>query len=290
MFAFNSVLCDIDNYVVAKDVKDVGERVERLQLDDHQRQIKGWLSAPDPSTNYMNALEKRHKGTGLWFTRSKAFKRWKEQPDSFLWLHGIAGCGKTVLSSTIIEHLKTDIGSGQLLLYFYFDFNDPKKQTFENMLRSLTHQLYQKQSEARGTLNQLWELYRDSDHLLTKQSLSANLLAMLSEVSDTSIVLDALDEASTRSDILAWLKNLRETKLSIRFLVTARSEQEIETAFHGWTQPESWISIRDSDIDKDIRVYVRHMVRHSSELERWQSRPDVQDEIEAELIEGADGM
>jgi Cdc6-like AAA superfamily ATPase len=270
---------------MAINVRDTGEGVQNLRLNHHEKEIRDWLSAVDPSTNYANALEKRHQGTGAWFIKGQAFVDWNEQSGSFLWLHGIPGCGKTVLSSTIIEHLKSVTRPSQVLLYFYFDFNDKKKQNLENMLRSLVNQLYQGQPSARGPLDRL----QVSTKCLSKASLKEVLLAMLSKVNNVSIILDALDESTTRSDLLAWLRDVLETD-SCRILVTARREEDIESALRRWMRPEDKISIKQDDIGEDIRAYVGHTVRSSEELVRWHERPEVQDEIETELVKKADGM
>ncbi|KAH0006078.1 Pfs, NACHT and ankyrin domain protein, partial [Aureobasidium melanogenum] len=247
--------------------------VQGMQLDAHQSKIVHWLSASDPSINYLNALEKRHEGTGLWFIQSQAFRDWKNQSKSFLWLYGIPGCGKTVLSSTIIEHLKANIEPDHALLYFYFKFNDSSKQTFESLLRSLVNQLYRTQPDTRSFVDQLWKAHHENNQSLSKQSLSTVLLAMLSKVSNFSIVLDALDEATTRGDVLSWLKSLFESGCSVcQILLTARREQDIESALQLWTQPETWINIQGNDVDRDIRA------------------PDVQNELESELTEKAGGM
>ncbi|KAK6000518.1 hypothetical protein QM012_003764 [Aureobasidium pullulans] len=277
-------------------IKTTGATVQELRLDNQQERLDNqrekivrWLSAPDPSINHNNAREKCHEGTGLWFVSSETFERWKMRPKSFLWLHGIPGRGKTILSSTIIEHLKSNIEPNRPLLYFYFDFSDTNKQTFENMLRSLVSQLYQTQLEARGPLDEIWRSH-GSNQQISKQSLSTVLLAMLSKVNNTSIVLDALDESTTTSDVIDWSKSFLELGSSCRIIVTARREEDIETAFRRWAQPEDMISIRESDIDGDIRSYISHTVRNSSELERWREKPDVQNEIESKLVEKADGM
>ena len=54
---------------------------------------------------YNKALTERHGGTGLWFVRSQTFDDWSTRPNSFVWLHGFPGCGKTILSSTTIEEI-----------------------------------------------------------------------------------------------------------------------------------------------------------------------------------------
>lgn len=291
------VLLEIDNIVVSRDLRETntnvrvtGEAVRGLQLDYHQKVIRDWLSAPDPSTNYANALERRHEGTGLWFIQGEDLERWKRQPNSFLWLHGIPGCGKTVLSSTVIGHLRDNIEPDRALLYFYFDFDDPRKQTLENMLRSLTSQLYQEKPEARSPLDHLWTSHRNVSQDLSRESLSAVLLGMLRKVKDTSIVLDALDESSTKSALLSWLQSIHEIDCPVRVLITSRTEEVIESALQSWIRPENRISIQVHNIDRDIRAYISHTVRNGKELQRWRNRPDVQDEIESELVGKAEGM
>lgn len=276
---------------LAIDVRDASDTIQEVRLNQREREIRNWLSAPDPTINYKNALEKRHKGTGSWFTGSQAFADWKKQPNSFLWLHGISGCGKTVLSSTIIEHLNSISTPAHVLLYFYFDFNDKDKQTLDGMLRSLVSQLYQGWPNTRESLEQLPEVPSRRNQQLSQEPLKNVLLTMLSKVNNVSIVLDALDESTTRDDLLAWMRSVLEAKFcGCRVLVTARRHVDIESALQRWTRLEDRISIQQDDVDGDIRSYVIHTVRNSKELERWHKVPEVQEEIEIELVNTADGM
>jgi hypothetical protein len=272
---------------VATNVRDTGESVHKLRLSHHEKEIRDWLSAADPSINYANALEKRHKGTGLWFTGGQTLADWKKQSRSILWLHGIAGCGKTVLSSAIIEHLSNVTSRDQILLYFYFDFNDKNKQTHENMLRSLVDQLYRGQPDARGPLDQLWS----SSRHLSRDTLRDILLAMLGKVNNVSIVLDALDESTTRSDLLAWMQSVLEAESVVcRIVATSRREQDIESALQRWIAPGNIVSIQQDVVDDDIKAYVGYIVRSGEQLVRWRDMPDVQNEIETTLVEKAHGM
>jgi len=66
-------------------------------LDDNRNQILKWLSNTDPTINHNAACEKHEPQTGNWFIQGKDYSQWKETPSSFLWLHGIPGCGKTIL-------------------------------------------------------------------------------------------------------------------------------------------------------------------------------------------------
>jgi hypothetical protein len=58
-------------------------------------------------------------------------------------LHGIPGCGKTILSSTRLENVFQYCADdpGRVVSYFYFDFNDAEKHSPELMVRSLICQL-----------------------------------------------------------------------------------------------------------------------------------------------------
>jgi hypothetical protein len=285
-FAVSNSISDIAN-----NVKETGQRLQEMRLSHCGIEIQKWLSAPDPSINYNNALKKRYERTGVWFIKGQAFADWKKQPNSFLWLHGTAGCGKTVLSSTVIEHLASGTTPAQVLLYFYFDFNDTNKQTLQNLLRSLVSQLYQAQPDAREPLDQLWQSMRDSNQQLSNQSLEEVLLSMLGKCKDVRIVLDALDESTTRRDLLGWLWDvLGAGCFTGRILVTARREADIESALPGWILPGERISIQQGNVNEDIRAYVVHAVRSSEGLERWHNLPEVQDEIETELAKEADGM
>ncbi|KAF2734842.1 ankyrin [Polyplosphaeria fusca] len=111
--------------------------------DERSSKIRRWLSAPDPSTNYQKALKLRQADTGLWLLESDTYKRWKTAATSPLWLYGIPGCGKTILSSTVLQnvlqHCQDD--PGKVTAYFFFDFNDVQKQDPEMMIRSLVWQL-----------------------------------------------------------------------------------------------------------------------------------------------------
>jgi len=71
-------------------------------IDAKLCKIYQWLSAPDPSTNYQNALKLRQADTGLWFLESDVYSRWKISASSPLWLYRIPRYGKTILSSTIL--------------------------------------------------------------------------------------------------------------------------------------------------------------------------------------------
>ena len=68
-----------------------------LMVDLREIIIK-WISQSDFTTDYhRSACEQREPHTGNWFIKGSRYKEWRDTPGSFLWLHGIPGCGKTIL-------------------------------------------------------------------------------------------------------------------------------------------------------------------------------------------------
>jgi nucleoside phosphorylase len=98
--------------------------VDQLSTTYHFEQIKNWLGPPDPSTNANYARTLRHDSTGAWLLQNPAFQEWISGSRKGIWLHGLAGCGKTVLSTTVLDHLSVNKASDCPLLSFFFDFSD----------------------------------------------------------------------------------------------------------------------------------------------------------------------
>jgi hypothetical protein len=264
-----------------------------LGFEQKREKIERWLSPPDPSTNYNRALQQRQESTGLWFFQTDAFTKWKERRNSFLWLHGIPGCGKTILSSTIIKDLTVP---RQSLLYFYFDFNDTGKQTLESMVRSLINQLYFKCGDTSKELDSLFSSCEEGRRQPSCESLCKAFWHMIEQVKEVWIVLDALDECRTRKGLpteglLSWIRYLLSLEQrNVHLLVTSRPEQDIKSIVSKFAHNDDIVPIQSDLITNDIHAYVRTRVREREGLKRWRSQPEVQDEIEIRLMGEANGM
>jgi Cdc6-like AAA superfamily ATPase len=253
--------------------------------------VKEWLSSPDTSINLNEALERHHEGTGSWFLDSDPFQEWKSGTRRHIWLHGIPGCGKTVLSATIIKHLNQQLDAGQLVLYFFFDFTNSNKQSLDKLVRSLVAQLYGRCEASRNDLDKLSSLCERGDQQPTFKALCTTLLQMLNYMKRVYIVIDALDECNTRLDLLMWLEYLASSgSAGVQLLIASRKEEDIESQLNRWLCPESHIAIQKDAVNHDIRAYIHQRLRCDREFERWHSQPSVQDEIETQLMKKADGM
>jgi hypothetical protein len=106
------------------------------------------------------------------------------------------------------------------------------------------------------------------------------------------IILDALDECVTRTELLDWMKTLAGPNLThVHLVATSRQEEELESGLSGWIPNDDRIPIPKDFVNEDIRSYVKARLQRSEDFQkRWALKPSVLEEIESAIGEKADGM
>lgn len=170
--------------------------------------------------------------------------------------------------------------------YFYFDFTDVHGRE-ERFLRSILVQISEQYPESPPTLNKLYRENGRGSQQLTQLALLAALKAMLESLNDVFIVIDALDEARVRKDVLATLSHIHGWSLqNVNVIVTSRRESDLVTGLSPIVSDE--ILMDTSAVDHDICCYVQTRLIEDQKLKRW---PDsVRGDIEESLMCDAQGM
>ncbi|KAH9015126.1 ankyrin repeat-containing domain protein [Lactarius deliciosus] len=295
---------------VLKATSDIKDGVKRIEVIAQQigtdvgardweqllRDLRGWLSPPDPSTNHDIMCNAQHESTAAWVFNEGVFKEW-ESSGSLLWVHGKAGSGKSVLCSAIIQHVITlcDAGSASMA-YFYFDFRDVDKKHRRNLLPSLLIQLSSRSESHFNILSRLYSDHGNGRKRPNERALVRCLNEMLMVPSLlTYIVLDALDECpntsgipTPRGQVLEFVKDLVDLRLpNLRICVTSRPEIDIRTALEPLTS--SHFSLHNqSGQQRDITGYISSVVQSDPQMTRW--REDDRKLVAEKLSEKADGM
>ncbi|KAK4889605.1 hypothetical protein LTR27_011589 [Elasticomyces elasticus] len=264
-------------------VKQVAADSRFVADKTREAKVFKWLAPADASTNHNQARKQHHTGTGQWLLDTEKYVRWKTQDKhSPLWLHGGSGCGKTILSSSVIADVEAD---SRVVVYFYFDINDANKQFFEQMLRSLIFQLYLEVEESRTHVEELCDRHRQPQ----VKTLISLWEAMTAELQDVCVLIDALDECKERGDVLHQLP-LMKCK-HVRLFLTSQREQEIEASLRKWISKDDVVSIPHKPVDDDIRMVIRSHIAEGTRLHvRWGAQPEVLATIESKLTAKADGM
>ncbi|KAJ9413673.1 ankyrin repeat-containing domain protein [Fusarium oxysporum] len=139
-----------------------------------------------------------------------AFQEWKLGTRQHLWLYGLAGCGKTILSTTILDHLlQIDTHT---TLAFFFDFNDARKQKLEDLLRSLAVQLYYTGNEAARRLDNLFTSHDDGRRQPDTNALSAKAQLIRDPRSFGKRNCVQLDKNVINADIRSYVEATLEQK------------------------------------------------------------------------------
>lgn len=192
-------------------------------------------------------------------------------------------------SSTVIEDITKYCQENEsyALAYFYFDFNDPKKQQSTYLLRSLLTQLSHKSPKCLDILLALRTKYDNG----SKQPISADLLNTLKNVigcfHHVYLAVDALDECSDQDDLLDALAKMANWKLdNLHVLATSRSERRIEDGLGPIVSEQVGL---DSDlVDADIQIHLSAKLQIDARFKKWTAEERL--EIKDTLITGAHGM
>jgi len=256
-------------------------------------QIRSWLSAPDPTMNYLKAHKQRQAGTGLWLLQNEKFKEWRENAATRLWLYGIPGCGKTILSSTVVENLQHHCGDDQrkVTVYFYFDFNDAQKQVPELMLRSLLRQLLQRSVTIPEGVDALFSSCKNGKEQPSLPALLTVTPEVMQQFSHVYLVVDALDESAKRAELMEMLSTVAGWQLDVsHLLMTSRKERDIEMCLDTFVAEDNMICLQRDVVDEDILRFVQQKLCDDKRLAKWNKNAEVRQEIETALMRGAQGM
>ncbi|KAL8650860.1 MAG: hypothetical protein Q9226_004967 [Calogaya cf. arnoldii] len=252
----------------------------------HLKDVLAWIGGADPTTRYTNALKGRHTGTGSWYIDGRDFDRWTKEPNSISWLWGIPGCGKTVLSATIIERLTGLCSHDQdhVLAYFYFSFDDQAFQKVDGMIRSIATQLCSQCTSIPHCVESLYSKCtegRSQPLPLTSNNLREMLCQLFGCFSQVYIVLDALDECTERHDLVPVLEEFAGWhKPELHLLTTSRKEVDLEQCMGNLTNEADRIGIQGMAVAADISSYVLGRLRTDRRLKRWHKA-----ELEKEIVE-----
>ncbi|KAH9974187.1 hypothetical protein BJV74DRAFT_782557 [Russula compacta] len=286
---------DIRDVVI--DVRTVRDLLSTLSSDSIvpagnqiRRDLRNWLSPPDPSINYNTASDARHKGTATWFAKNTAFADWKAS-GSLLWIHGKR-------ASWIIRNIQgIREAESAHIAYFFFDFKDAGKQDVRALLSSLVIQLSNQSDHFCDVLFRYHSTHQSGSQIPSDPTLIQCLEDMLRVPGQVPIyiIIDALDECpnmrgmpTPREWVLDLVEELVSLKLpNLRLCVTSRPEVDIRTCIEPLTHNQ--ISLHDQyGQKKDIVDYVCSVVYSDRNMRRWREE-DKKMVIET-LSERANGM
>lgn len=258
--------CDGSFKLVSGSLKELvgNAQITRDRTEEEKECLRSLTSEYEDDKN---RNETRVPDTCLWFLEHEKYCNWRHEPTaSLLWVSADPGCGKSVLSRSLVDEglLKSNTG-GTSVCYFFFKDDDQSRQGGANAMCAILHQLFiQKPILLKHAMH---EFEHHGEHIRTMFSVLWRVLeesAADTEAGEIICVLDALDECgeAAREELIQELgcfhssRNKLETKL--KFLVTSRPYIDIERAFFSNAEDITLISAEDESekISKEIDLVI----------------------------------
>ena len=236
-------------------------------------------------TNQARKTSERQDGTGAWLLHLDIFTDWLVQSNTLFWLHGIPGSGKSVLCSTVINHVQrlSSDAAEKILIYFYFDFSDDSKRSTENLTRSLISQLSSRKPYDQS-LNETWKDSRTGKHAITQFMLLGILFSLLEHYIDVVIVVDAIDEAEDPQAVMKVIGQIHDRKIShVHIMLSSRWTHTVEVTMRA--DGAYTLELDLSNVESDISTYVFETV---SRCQNWDEA--TQTRVSELVISRAEGM
>ncbi|KAL8819762.1 MAG: hypothetical protein Q9191_007660, partial [Dirinaria sp. TL-2023a] len=234
--------------------------------------------------------ERRVPDTCQWVLDHPRFLHWrKEDEASLLWISADPGCGKSVLSRTLVdESLLTLEPAEASVCYFFFKDDDINRQSDASALAAILHQLFvQKPALIKYAISKFGE------HGPSLHNMFSSMWDILEEASQDPeaghiiCILDALDECKELSarniiDKLGQFYSQCSTRArTLKFLITSRPYHDIELEFRGVIPDMESISLRGDEeskaISQEIYNAIPNQIRRISDTRKHPFKPEVQD-------------
>ncbi|KAI0802248.1 hypothetical protein GGR55DRAFT_683494 [Xylaria sp. FL0064] len=130
-------------------VREILDIETKVTLDRTTQEVLDFFARKIDNRSVFDMYKsRRHPFTCLWFTQSQVFQEWQNSQGSRLWISGIPGAGKSIISSIIIAECLQLTGSNHGLstrqiavAYFFCSYRDAATQDILNILSSLASQV-----------------------------------------------------------------------------------------------------------------------------------------------------
>ncbi|KAE8441895.1 hypothetical protein EG329_004201 [Mollisiaceae sp. DMI_Dod_QoI] len=287
---FNLALAN-DHFNLSLAIKqDVGSIGKTLRDQEEKRDLSellAWLSDLDFEKTHSDYFAKREAGTGVWVLETLEFRQWIQGLEQkTLWCRGIAGAGKTIVASGIIDHLQHTMKTlDTAVSYVYCNYKQQEQQTVSQILACITKQLIAQLGKAPFQVAEGWRDYKVRGTRPGVEKIHAWLQTIVSFFSNVFIVLDALDECEdingTRTSVVQYLQKLPKISL----LCTSRPLGHTSEILRGC--PVIEIKAHPQDVEK----YLKARIKQSGRLEMLvRNNKGLKETIIQKVLEKTEGM
>ena len=265
------------------------DRLCKIENTKEQRRLLEIVGAADADEAYRANLKLHQHGTGLWFLEGASpFSTWLTTPCSKLWVYGIPGAGKTILSALAIGKAAELVSTTHGIIFYYCSHRDEWSRHLSGILRCLIGQLARQNEQC---MTMLEEKFGHHDHTSGQtwtrndDELQIILRRMVRRFSSVTILVDGVDECHEATVVTDALASLASDMPGVRLVIFSRKEAVMEPFL------EDFIQMSIAAESQDLRLYVPAQIELRTRLRKLRIKdPNVKDEIIDTLVNDADGM
>ncbi|KAK4202100.1 hypothetical protein QBC40DRAFT_322307 [Triangularia verruculosa] len=276
--------------VIKDDVKEVKGAVHAMDDKMDREAIAKWLSKTNPSDLHSKASQFREPNTCRWLPNSSQWKAWvaDDSKTRLLWIHGVPGVGKTVLSSYIVEQYRN---LRQPYAFYYCSSTDERGEKWArdetaHCLGWILARLCLQVKSVPAFLKPL----KERGMYPTVEDLLKGIEAVLSFLNGKRayVIIDAVDESKTPNlaKVIATLST--DARYRNLFVVaTSRRQADVQKVLE---KVSISVSLdRNADVDNDIKAWVTAQLQ-KDDFEDWNDVPKLKEYVAFSLPSKARGM
>ncbi|KAI0894650.1 hypothetical protein F4806DRAFT_497897 [Annulohypoxylon nitens] len=239
-------------------MENIQIQLKHFETVDLDASLSKLSPARSAAFNYYDNNERQsHCTQGTRLEILSELQKWIQNPtgEPTLWLHGMAGTGKSTIARTVAKALNSTISlmDGNRLpnnislgATFFFKRDDDTRNSAIVLFRTLAYQLAYQRPDLKSQISDA--IKQSRNHNIQDQSPMAqwdtlileplkSLQKELSSALRIILIIDALDECQNNNraieqifrQSLPGIKKL--SQIEVRFLITSRRESHIDTAF-----------------------------------------------------------
>ncbi|KAL8753191.1 MAG: hypothetical protein Q9184_005493 [Pyrenodesmia sp. 2 TL-2023] len=282
-----AVLSDAETLNLIGDLKQPFHRIadqaaEYAEALEHTRyrRILDWLSPIPYIEHQQRHSQHRLQGSGEWLLNKDEYLAWQSSSTSAIFhLHGMAGSGKSTLTSAIVDYTLRRSSSQAypaLLAYVYCSKNASElaRSDPQEIMRSIVRQLGVA-SGARKTIHRaIVNEYEQRETEAQNQGFDVARLSLqdciklilhITESDPATIVLDALDEVrpNSRYGLLESLQQIvRDSVNVVKILATSRDDDQILSLLTNATKMRVEAEYNRADVERFVHDQVNLAIKH----------------------------
>ncbi|KAI1307445.1 hypothetical protein F5Y03DRAFT_352284 [Xylaria venustula] len=251
----------------------------KQQRINHQDQLERNLLADLAADHegYKNFNPKKVENTCGWFLEDSSFQSWRNSTESsFLWVSAGPGCGKSVLSRSLIDEWQLSTSPAtSIVCHYFFKDGDEKRQLSTSAISSILHQLLIQDITGKFVHHALKRYGKYGGALATNFSELWDILldcATSPDAGEIVCVLDALDECNQtdRNFVIDKLEDFysgsgqaSHRTCRLKFFVTSRPYETIERSIERFLN-SSCMRIDGDDhsaaVSEDVNRVIDHQI------------------------------